>query len=121
MIILADRQDEINVVEEEKQAWLQKVLVALGADVDKINENTITAKNHVSSLGLDVILKSEGEIDIMRYDNEQVGETIVETEGYLVAQWFKPRYILKKEDNNWFYEIHIEEWALPFQMTNLGE
>jgi hypothetical protein len=121
MIILADKQDEMNVVDEERQIWLQKVLIALGADSEIIKDNTIGAKNHISSLGLDVVLKPDGEIDIMRYEYEQIGEESVEKEEYLVAQWFKPKYILKEKDNNKFYEIHIEEWALPFQMANLGD
>ena len=121
MIILADRQDEMAAVEEERQDWLQRVLVALGANPDIIKKNTIEAKNHISSLGLDVVLKPEGEIDIHRYEYEQVEEITIEKESYLVAQWFKPKFILKEEDGEKFYEAHIEEWALPFQMANLGD
>ena len=117
MIILADRQDELNVVNEERQVWLQKVLVALGADAEVIKNNTIDAKNHISSLGLDVLLKPEGEIDIIRFEHNEDGEEIED----LVAQWKQPELILIKKENEKYYEIHIKEWARPFQMTNLGD
>jgi len=121
MIILADRQDETDAVNEERQDWLQRVLVALGADPEIIKKNTINAKNHISSLGLDVVLKSDGEIDIHRFEYDQVEDVTIEKDSYLVAQWFKPKFIVKEDDGKKFYEIHIEEWALPFQMSNLGE
>jgi|19_taG_2_1085344.scaffolds.fasta_scaffold08705_3 hypothetical protein len=121
MIILADKQEEMKAVDEERQAWLQKVLVALGANPDIIKKNTIEAKNHISSLGLDVVLKPEGEINILRFDYEEINGETVEKGCYPVAQWLSPKYILKIEDGKKFYEIHIEEWALPFQMLNLGE
>lgn len=125
-IILADKQDEANIVEEERHEWLLKVLVALGANLDIIKNNTLEAKNHISSIGLDVILKSDGEIDIYRYEydkalNEDGNVTMVEKGNYLVAQWLKPKYILRVDGNEKFYEIHIKEWSLPFQMVKLGE
>lgn len=118
MIILADRTDELPAVEEERQAWLQKVLVALGADKDIIKDNTIGAKNHIESLGLDVVLKRD-EIDIFRYEFEEIDGRFVEKDKYLVAQWFEPKFILKTDGKDKYYEIHIDEWALPFQMQNI--
>ena len=91
--ILADVGDERKIIEEERQNWLHRVLIALGADEKAISENTLEAKRHVSQLGLDVESHPDGSIDIARLElsfvkvpGEDDKEVPVETGRQLVAQ-----------------------------------
>jgi hypothetical protein len=102
-ILLADRCDERRVVELEKQKWLHEVLVALGADATIVEAGEMEAKDHLAALELEVWENADGTIDIHR-------------RGKFVAQWKQPKFILVKETaDKWYYEIHTNEWAQPFQ------
>lgn len=102
-VVLADRCDEHRVVELEKQKWLHEVLVALGANADVLETGGMDARDHIAALELEVWENGSGEIDIER-------------RGKRVAQWKEPKFILIKETpDKWYYEIHLNEWALPFQ------
>ena len=106
-IILADKEDYQKVINEEKEEWIYQVLVGLGVNeellVESVNEDIIS---HLTSLSIEIIdfLDTEN-IKIMR-------------ENKIVAEWKYPKLILKKEENRLYYEIYINEWALPFQMKN---
>jgi hypothetical protein len=119
--ILADAGDEARIMAEERQAWLRRVLVALGADEAAISENTLEAKRHVSGLGLDVEGHPNGSIDIVRLEistvlGEDGKEAPVETGRRLVAQWLPPSLIRVRDKPRDYYRITLREWALPFQM-----
>lgn len=119
--ILADASDEARIIAEERQAWLQRVLVALGANEAIISQNTLEAKRHVSELGLDVESHSDGSIDIARLDiavaSQEGGEGMpVETGRKLVAQWLPPKLVRIKDQPRDYYRITLREWALPFHM-----
>lgn len=118
--VLADAGDESRVIGEERQAWLRRVLVALGADEGIVSENTLEAKRHVSSLGLDVEGHPDGSIDIARLDISVVAgeggkEVPVETGRQLVAQWLPPKLVRVRDRPRDYYRITLREWALPFQ------
>jgi hypothetical protein len=50
--------------------------------------------------------KVSGEVDILR-------------KGKLVAQWKQPKLkLIKEAPGKYYYEIHLNEWALPFQMQS---
>lgn len=103
-IILADRRDEQKVINEEKEIWVYDVLVALGADEDILAEiEKKDMSEYLSILELEVWDKINGEIDIFRKKK-------------LVAQWKQPKLKLIKKALECYYEIHLNEWALPFQM-----
>jgi hypothetical protein len=120
--ILADVGNERQIIEEERQNWLRRVLIALGADENVISENTLEAKRHVSQLNLDVESHYDGSIDILRLELsfvkalEDNKEVPVETGRQLVAQWLPPSLIRIKEAPKDYYIITLREWALPFQM-----
>jgi len=120
--IMVDVGDERKVIEEERQNWLHRVLIALGADEEIISENTLEAKQHISQLGLDVETHSDGSIDIARLELSFVkvpgkeGEIPVETGRRFVAQWMLPQLVRIKEKPKDYYIITLREWALPFQM-----
>jgi hypothetical protein len=119
---MVDVGDERKVIEEERQNWLHRVLIALGADEEIISENTLEAKQHISQLGLDVETHSDGSIDIARLELSFVkvpgkeGEIPVETGRRFVAQWMLPQLVRIKEKPKDYYIITLREWALPFQM-----
>ncbi len=69
-----------------------------------------------NELGIEVELKSNGEVDI--YKKQWNNSHIEELQGWLpikkenlVAQWKEPKRIRKVEGKDVFYEIHINEWS----------
>jgi hypothetical protein len=104
-IILVNTEDVTDTIKEEKYLWLVKVLVALGAREDLLNEDD--RRDHLRSIGLEVWSNvKDDSIDILRYNK-------------LVAQWKTPKLIKVKEgENKYYYEIHLNEWALPFQIKS---
>jgi hypothetical protein len=122
--ILVNVGDERRVIDEERQDWLRRVLVAFGADKEAISGNTMEARRHVSQLGLDVVKGHDGSIDIHRFelavvavpDGKGTREVAVETNRQLVAQWMPPKMVRVREASGDHYRIALQEWALPFQM-----
>ena len=109
-IILADRGEEGKIIEEEREEWVYQVLVALGVEEDVLVENSNeVVLEYCKSIGIEVI-KNLGEDTISIFKNRN-----------LVAEWKVPNLIFKKEGKEYFYEIHLNEWALPFQQIRRGE
>lgn len=103
-IILADRCDLQRIIKEEKKDWVYNVLIALGAD------KNILASNEDISEYLSLL-----EIEV--WDNISANTVDISRKGKLVAQWKIPKFKLVKEGKNkFYYEIQLNEWALPFQM-----
>lgn len=108
-ILLADRGDERKIVDLERQKWLHEVLIALGADATTIEAGGMEAKDHLAAFELEVWESVDNTVDIHR-------------RGKLIAQWKLPKFILIKETaDKWYYEIHLNEWALPFQAKRGGK
>jgi hypothetical protein len=106
-VILVDRHDEQRVLEEEKQGWLRRVLVALGMTEDLLDSDDL--RSHLAVAELEVWHGSDGSVDILRRNK-------------LVAQWSSPKFVLVKDSSGkTYYELHLNEWALPFQMHKKGE
>lgn len=102
-IILCNRGEEYKIIYEEKEEWIYQVLLKLGIKedilVDLDNENLIS---YLTSLDIEI------------FDN--VDETIEIYKNFkLVAQWKIPRLVLRKENKKLYYEIHLNEWALPLR------
>lgn len=109
-VILADRYNEHNIINEEKEIWVYDVLVALGAD-EKVLSSISKEKmsEYLTILEMEVWDNFDETIDIYR-------------KGKLVGQWKKPKLKLIKEGKDkYYYEIHLNEWSLPFQMKRRGE
>jgi len=109
-VILADRYDAQNIIDEEKEVWVYNVLVALGADEDILTSiPKEEMSEYLSLLEMEVWNNANSTVDIFR-------------KGKLVAQWKVPKLKLIKEGRNkYYYEIQLDEWALPFQMQRRGE
>lgn len=105
-IVLADRYDEQRVLEEEKSEWLDKVLIALGIDEKLLKSEDL--RQTLMVFELEVWHNCDGSINVYRRDK-------------LVAQWLVPKLILVKDSNKYYYEIHLNEWALPFQKRSRNE
>jgi hypothetical protein len=114
--ILADVGDELKIIEEEKQLWLHKVLIALGANKEIISKNTIEAKRHLSVLNLDVDMHTNGFVEIVRLEFLSNNEETKTIGRKVIAQWFPPKLIKIKNSPKDYYRIVLNEWALPFQM-----
>lgn len=122
--ILASVGDERKIIDEERQGWLQRVLLAFGADEKIISQNTLEARRHVSQLGLDVVSGHDGSINIHRFElavitvpeGTSTKEMTVETNRQLVAQWMPPKLVRIREASGDYYRVILQEWALPFQM-----
>jgi len=103
-IVLADRGEEQKIIKEEKEEWIYQVLMALGVAEDILLElNNEDLISYLTSLNIEIFDNYDDTIDIYR-------------NGKIVAQWKEPKLILKKENKHYHYEIHLDEWALPFQM-----
>jgi hypothetical protein len=102
-IILANRGDEQKIIEEEKEEWIYQVLIALGIPekilVDLDNEEVV---EYIASRGIEV------------FTHLGIGKVEIWKDGQTIAEWREPKLIMKK-DKEYYYEIHLNEWALPFQ------
>lgn len=110
IVILADRGDEQKIIIEEKEKWVNQVLLAIGIEETVLNnlprEEVV---EYLNSQYIEVIDNlGEESIDIFKNSKK-------------IASWSSPKIILRKENNKYFYEIHLKEWALPFQMLRKGE
>lgn len=106
MIVLADKGDEQNVIEEEKEEWLHEVLQALGVPVKAFDLDSNDFRQYLSNMNIEIWSNPEGELDIYQ------GETII-------AQWKTPKFVLVKDKPKWFYEIHLNAWARPLQKLDI--
>lgn len=129
--ILVDIGDEEEVIAEERQDWLQRVLAALGADAELISDNSMEAKEHLMMLGIDVWRGADGSIKVIRPDyatievpsedpERQVDEVDVSIGHKVIAEWNKPEIIRVRESPGKAHsQIKLNEWALPFQMGDV--
>lgn len=111
-LILCDRGDEHQVIEEEKAAWIRDVLIAIGVDEEIIDdEDRMGFKTYCDANGIDVEENlADGSVIISRTDMNSGQEKII-------GEWKYPKLVMKKEaKNKYYYEIRLNEWALPFQM-----
>ena len=104
-IVLANKGSEQKIIEEEKAEWVFQVLLGLGVPEEILVELSYEEIiNYLDSIGIE-IFNSVEEVEIIREDK-------------IVAQWKSPKLILIKEGpKKYYYEIHLNEWALPFQMS----
>lgn len=126
--ILVDVGDEQQVIDEERQSWLTRVLVALGADEETIAENTMEAKRHLGELDLIVWRYADGSLRVFRpqYATVEVGteggtqQCPIEAGRKLLAEWLPPKLIRVREGSGReHYRVTLREWALPFQMGEI--
>jgi len=107
MIVLSDRGDEQNVIEEEKQEWLNEVLIALDVPVQAFELDIQDMRDYLISVEIEIWNNHDGTMDVYK------GESVV-------AQWKIPKLILIKETpKRWYYEIHLDSWARPLQKLDV--
>ena len=98
-ILLVDRGDECKVIEQEKNKWVAKNLVALG--INEAAQKSDNSNEYLASLGVEVWQNTKGEVDISR--NKKI-----------VAQWKEPQIVLIKENGGLYYKVSLNEWSLLF-------
>lgn len=104
--ILCNRGDEHDIIEEERSIWIRDVLIAIGVDPEIIDDDDrMVLKHYLDAHAIDV------------WQNLEDGSATIHRDDKLIGEWKYPKLTLKKEARNkWYYEIKLNEWALPFQM-----
>lgn len=117
-VILCNISDVNKVIEEEKNFWVQDVLLDLGVSEDVIAsaENIDEYLHFMNQLGIEVEYRTTGEVLIYKKtmyrgeDGEEV-DWLNPSEENLVAQWKPPTLVKKVEGKNVHYEVHLNEWS----------
>lgn len=117
-VILCNISDANIVVEEEKNYWVQDVLLSLG-----VPEGVIVSVHDIDEYlyqmhqyGIEVEYKTNGEVLIYKKamykspEGEEIG-WLNPTKDHLVAQWKPPRFVRKVEGKDVFYEVHLNKWS----------
>lgn len=126
--ILVDVGDEQQVIDEERQNWLRRVLVALGADEQTIAGNTMEAKRHLGELDLIVWRYADGSLRVLRprykvvevEEESGIQQVPVESDQKLLAEWLPPKLVRVREGGGReHYRVTLREWALPLQMGEI--
>lgn len=126
--ILVDVGDEQQVIDEERQNWLHRVLVALGADEQIISENTMEAKRHLGELDIVVWRYADGSLRVFRPQYEVFQTEVeagtqqvpIEVGQKLLAEWLPPKLVRVREGGGReHYRVTLREWALPLQMGEI--
>lgn len=95
MIILSNRYDSVDIIQEEKERWVISVLIALGMTEDELCEDEYTSRDIMHHKGIEVIDNVEGTIEIIK--NKEV-----------IGNWNAPILTLKLDENNeMYYEIEL--------------
>lgn len=117
-VILCNISDANKVVEEEKNFWIQDVLLGLG-----VSEDTIASAEDIdeylylmNQLGIEVEYKTTGEVLIYKKamhrgpDGEEV-DWLNPSEENLIAHWKSPTFVRKVEGRDVYYEVHLNKWS----------
>ena len=101
VILLNSNENTRQVEEEEKTRFVQQVLNAIGLPLDDIwnEQNKMNAdgrakmRNLLSTYKLQIIDDAEGGLQIYA----TIEQPDKNQQHSLIAEWFKPRYVLKKD------------------------
>ena len=117
-VILCNISDANGLIIEARNEWIRNILLDLGVSDEIIFlENIREFRYQVSdSLGIDVELKSSGEINIYKKrwhndSNENLQGWLPAKKENIIAQWKEPTRIRKVDGQDVFYEIHLNEWS----------
>ena len=109
-IILADLVGYDSVLEEQRLSWLVDLLLFIGLDVDSLLD-----------LEMNSIRKKliENNIDIVFYQSMLACK--VYYDGDLIGEWLGPSFILKKDQDSYYYEITLEFWSIQEEELQDGK
>lgn len=115
--IFLDREDAYDIEEEERNLFLRSILEEIGVPIDEIwpdislsVEQKIHLRDMLSKLEIDILDIGNREYELYHRDD-------------LLAKWYKPRYILKRDlkartlNKKLFYEMVIKTWSV-FEKEN---
>jgi len=113
-IFLCNLSDANEMIKESRQEWIEQIVIYLGAE-GALDENICDYRSKMEDLGVDVVLYSNGEIDVFKKawydDNFNQGWLPAEKEN-LIGQWKMPNRIKKIDESGVYYEIHLNEWSI---------
>lgn len=93
-IILADRYNAQDVIQEEKRQWVTTLLIMLGVPEEEIYEES---RDIINQFGIQV------------WDHLDNGDVEILQNGMLVGKWYAPRLEPKYDENKIiYYEIHLD-------------
>ena len=105
LTILSNKGEEQEAIMEARQEWLIDVLLAFSVPEEAFDLEDDEIRQYMQTAGIEVWYHHDGSVS-------------VERNGKLVAEWKSPEFTLIKEGKELYYEIHVQEWALPFQMQD---
>lgn len=93
-IVLSDRYNTHEIIQEEKDLWVIDLLTMLGVQADEIFEgNQEELKKY----------------DIRVWDHLDNGDVEIIQNNVLVGKWYAPELVPKYDENgNVYYEIHLD-------------
>lgn len=110
--IFLDREDAYDIEEEERNVFIRGVLEAIGVPVDDIwpdvkltLENKVELRNMLAKLNIEILDIGDREYELYHEDD-------------LLAKWYKPRYVLKRDlgartlNKQLYYEMIIKTWSV---------
>lgn len=117
-VILCNISDANDIIAEERNFWIQDVLISLGISEDVImSADDIDEYLHaMNEFGIEVELKTSGVVIIykktMHIDNNgDAVDWLNPTEENIVGKWSLPTFVRKVEGTDVFYEISLNKWS----------
>jgi hypothetical protein len=108
--MLTDCNNYLDIIEESKKEWIDKILSALGIDLDELY--SLDASEQVQALleiyKIEIITYPRLSAVKIYYDDEPVGE------------WAGPEFLLKRESGDKYYEITVETWAFTDEEISMS-
>lgn len=116
-VILCNLSDANKTIEEFRKEWILEVLTSLGVPQSLIEKDISEFRFQISEdYGVEIELVSNKEVNVYKkqWNNsskEELQSWLPVTKENLVAQWKEPMRIKKIENDNVFYEIHLDAWS----------
>jgi hypothetical protein len=111
--ILCNLSDANKIIEESRQEWISEILESLNVDEEIINGDIRKYRQKMEEIGVDVILYSNGEVDVFKkvwFEDGFNQGWLPAKEENLIAQWKMPVRVKRIEEKEVYYEIYLNEW-----------
>ena len=115
-VILCNISDANQILKDKRKEWVYNLLELLEIPPEIINcTNVFQLRGELGQYGLHVETKSGGEeIDVYKreWHGDENGGWLPLDPKYLIAQWKRPKYVRRVEDEDVYYELHLDEWSM---------
>lgn len=119
-VILCDRSDTNEIVEDERLQWIIEILIELGVD-ESIIENYDNIENYryeMENMGIEIDYNiSSNAVNVYKKQwhdgaSEEESGWFEPNEDHLIAQWNEPNYVKRIKGSEVYYELHLNEWSI---------